>query len=110
MQATFAFFVAHPNLAALALMVVATGLREVWDFRIRPLFVSQAEIRRMADELGSKHGADAEEIAAIEEDRAWCYANSYQQGVWRRVARELRWRSDAPNACRIQSTPPRGLP
>ena len=46
----------------------------------------------MADALLARHGPRAEEIAFIEEDRAWRYADAYRQGVWRRVRNELRRR------------------
>ena len=86
------FLKADPNLAVLALLAASAGLWHAWDFRIRPLFVSRAEIRRMADALLVRHGPRAEEIAFIEEDRAWRYADAYRQGVWRRVRNELRRR------------------
>ena len=91
-QPILLFLKAHPQLAVLALMAVSVGLWHAWDLSIRPLFVSRAEIRRMADELLARHGPRAEEIAFIEEDRAWRYADTYQQGVWRRVRNELRRR------------------
>lgn len=64
----------------------------VWEWfqsRIRPLFVPKAEIKQMADDLGEKHGDDAERIAFIEEDRAMRYTDTYKQGVWKRVRKEL---------------------
>jgi hypothetical protein len=86
------FLKANTQLAMLVLMAVATALWHEWDLSIRPLCVSRAEIKRMADELLARHGQRAEEIAFIEEDRAWRYADTYQQGVWRRVRNELRRR------------------
>mgnify|MGYP006921600374 CR=1 FL=1 len=75
-----------------AVMIVAAGLWHVWDFRIRPLIIPKTEIKAIADELIAKHGPRAEEIAYIEEDRAWRYCDTFQQGKWRRVRRELRRR------------------
>ena len=92
MQHALELLISYPGLAVLALLAVASGLWQVWDFRIRPLFVSPAEIGRLADELSERHGARAREIARIEEHRAWCYADAYAQGVWRRVRKELRRR------------------
>ena len=89
-QPVLDFLKAHPNLAVLALLAAATGLWHAWDLSIRPLFVSRADIRRMAEALLARHGPRAEEIAFIEGDRAWRYADAYRQGVWRRVRRELR--------------------
>ena len=67
------------------------GLVEFWSFRIRPLSIPKAEINAIVDDLIEKHGPRAEEIAFIEEDRAWRYTDTYEQGKWRRVRREL-WR------------------
>jgi hypothetical protein len=39
----------------------------------------------------ANHGPRAEEIAFIEEDRAWRYSETFEQGTWHRVRREL-WR------------------
>lgn len=38
-----------------------------------------------------KYGPLAEEMAFIEEDRAWRYSEAFEQGKWHRVRREL-WR------------------
>lgn len=64
-----------------------------WQGRIRPLLIPRPEIERLADELIHKHGARAEEIAFIEEDRAWRYSQNLEQGKWRRVRKELERRS-----------------
>jgi len=72
-------------------LVAAVGLWHAWDIRIRPLFIPKAEIDAIVDELITKHGSRAEEIAYIKEDRAWRYSDIYEQGKWRRVRREL-WR------------------
>jgi hypothetical protein len=71
-------------------MVIAAGVSHLWEFRIRPNRVPKAEIDRMADEVVAHYGSRAEEIAFIEEDRAWRYCHTYQQGIWRRVREELR--------------------
>lgn len=60
-----------------------------WQGRIRPMLIARAEIERMADELVEKHGDRAEEVAFIEEDRAWRYSQNFEQGKWRRVRKEL---------------------
>jgi hypothetical protein len=91
-HSAFEFLIYYPGILTLALMAISTGLWHVWDLCIRPLFVSRAEIRRMADELHARRGPRAEESAFIEEDRAWRYADTYRQGVWRRVRKELRRR------------------
>ncbi|VAW04066.1 hypothetical protein MNBD_ALPHA04-2020 [hydrothermal vent metagenome] len=76
---------------ALAMLIVGVGIWLVWDFRIRPLFIPKAEIEAVVDKLIAEHDPRAEEIAHIEEDRAWRYSKIYQQEKWRRVRREL-WR------------------
>ncbi|ATN32983.1 hypothetical protein ACO34A_04105 [Rhizobium sp. ACO-34A] len=73
--------------------VLAIFLWMEWQGRIRPMFIPRAEIKRMADELLEKHGERAEEMAFIEEDRAWRYSQTFEQGKWRRVRKELERRS-----------------
>jgi hypothetical protein len=46
-------------------------------------------IRRQADDYLRRYGARAEEMVFIEEDRAWRYGDSFGQGKWRRVRREI---------------------
>lgn len=71
--------------------VVAVWVWHMWEARLRPALISQAEIDRLADELIARHGPHAEEAALIEEDSAWRRSHSYEQGLWRRVRREI-WR------------------
>lgn len=66
-------------------------LWSAWEFRVLPGRIAQSEIKAEADELIAKYGSRAEEIAFIEEDRAWRYCETYQRGRWHRVRREL-WR------------------
>jgi len=86
------FLADHLPLVIFAAMIVAAGLWHVWDFSIHPLFIPETEIKAIADELIAKHGPHSEEMAYIEEDRAWRYCDTYEQGKWRRVRRELRRR------------------
>ena len=79
----------------LLVLVVGIGLWHTWDFRIRPLFIPKVEINAIVDDLIAKHGPRAEEMAYIEEDRAWRYSDTFEQGKWRRVRRELWRRYDA---------------
>ncbi|MCA1867098.1 hypothetical protein HW571_15535 [Agrobacterium genomosp. 3] len=67
-----------------------------WQTRIRPLLLSSSEIKRLADNLTERHGERAEEFASMEEDRAWRYSRSFEQGKWRRVRRELECRNNIP--------------
>jgi hypothetical protein len=53
--------------------------------------VPASVIKALADEMIAKHGARAEELAFAEEDRTWRYSETFEQGKWHRVRREL-WR------------------
>jgi len=66
-------------------------LWHTWNLSIRPRLIPVGEVKALADELIAEHGQRAEEIAFIEEDRAWRYSETLQQGKWHRVRREL-WR------------------
>lgn len=66
-----------------------------WQFRIQPLRISKNEINGIVDELIAKHGADADEWAAIEEHAAWYRSNTAKQGKWRRIRKELLRRQQA---------------
>ncbi|MGO4451069.1 hypothetical protein AB4Y96_19305 [Phyllobacterium sp. TAF24] len=46
----------------------------------------------MVDQLIAEHGPRAAYRAYIEEDRAWRHCDTVQQGIWRRVRRELQRR------------------
>lgn len=58
---------------------------EVWHGFIRPRLIPRAEIEAIATELVARYGDQAEEIAFINEDRAWRYSDSFEQGKWKRV-------------------------
>jgi len=68
---------------------LAAFLSVEWQGRIRPLFIPRSEIARLADELVTAYADRAEELAAIEEDRAWRYSQNFERGKWRRVRKEL---------------------
>ena len=70
---------------AFGAFVLAVLLWVEWQGRIRPLFIPRSEIERLADELVTAYGDRAEELAAIEEDRAWRYSQNFERGKWRRV-------------------------
>ena len=77
--------------SVLAILVAAVAAWHVWEFHLSPLRIPPAEIEAIADGLIAEHGPRAEEMAYSEEDRAWQDSDTYQQGRWRRVRREL-WR------------------
>lgn len=62
---------------------------EVWCGVIRPRLIDQAEIDALAADLVRRHGSRAEEMAFIEEDRAWRYSDSFERGKWKRVRLHL---------------------
>jgi len=62
---------------------------EVWLGVIRPRLVVQEEIDALAAELAKRYGPRAAEMAFIEEDRAWRYSDSFEQGKWKRVRLHL---------------------
>lgn len=71
-------------------------LWELWEGDIRPRLVARAEIDAMSASMLSQYGDRAEEMAFIEEDRAWRYSDSFAQGKWRRVRKQIqRVRGDA---------------
>jgi hypothetical protein len=71
-------------------------LWELWEGSIRPRLIPRAEINAMSASMLSRFGDRAEEMAFIEEDRAWRYSESFEQGKWRRVRKRIhRMRGDA---------------
>lgn len=91
MQAILDFVRSYPAVPAFAVLIGGVVIWHTWDFRLRPLFIPKTEINAVVDELIAQYGPRAEEMAYTEEDRAWRYSNTYEQGKWRRVRREL-WR------------------
>jgi hypothetical protein len=57
----------------------------IWEGSIRPRLLPAAEIEAEARRLMDRWGDRAAEMAFIEEDRAWRYSASFEQGRWRRV-------------------------
>jgi hypothetical protein len=78
-----------------AVLFGGVGLWQLWRFRLKPLFIPKADIDRMVDALIAEHGERAEDVAMMEEDRAWRRSDTLKQGIWRRVRRELWRRYDA---------------
>lgn len=79
----------------IAVLFGLVGLWQLWRFCLKPLFIPKADIDRMVDALIAEHGERAEDVAMMEEDRAWRYSDTLKQGIWRRVRRELWRRYDA---------------
>ena len=89
MIAIIDFILARPVLAGLSLFIAGVIAWEEWQRVLRPRMVPKAKIDAMADALIARYGAKAEEYAYIEEDRAWRRSETFRQGLWRRVRREL---------------------
>src|SRR6478735_2838733 len=61
----------------------------LWQGSIRPRLIPRAEIDSLAAEMLARHGSRAEEVAFIEEDRAWRNSQSFERGKWRRVRKRI---------------------
>ena len=61
----------------------------VWQGHVRPRLIPSSLIKIEAAQLITRYGERALEMAAIEEDRAWRYSDSFKQGYWRRVTRMI---------------------
>jgi hypothetical protein len=64
-------------------------LWELWEGSIRPLLIPSTEIDALSAATLARHADRAEEAAFIEEDRAWRYSDSFEQGKWRRVRKTI---------------------
>jgi hypothetical protein len=67
----------------------ATLVWHLWVLAIKPRLIPRERIIRMADELRTEFGEEAEDIAFIYEDRAWRRSETLEQGIWHRVRLEL---------------------
>ncbi|GAB1717964.1 MAG: hypothetical protein NTAFB05_30060 [Nitrobacter sp.] len=72
-----------------------TPVWHIWELDIRPRLIPAETIQQLADKLVALHGSRAEEMAFIEEDRAWRYSETFEQRKWRRVRHELARRYEA---------------
>lgn len=78
-------------------------LWEIWEGGIRPRLIPSIEIDALSAALIAQHGSRAEEMAFIEEDRAWRYAESFEQGKWRRVRKQIeRMRRDVHSSVKTR--------
>lgn len=65
-------------------------LWELWFGIMLPLFVPAREIHALAEVLMCRHGGRAEEVAFLNESKAWFECDSFEQGKWRRVRRYIK--------------------
>jgi hypothetical protein len=78
--------------------VWSTLLWHVWEAVIRPRLINRNEILAKADELWERDNEHAFDIACAEEHRAWHYCDSFEQGRWRRIRKEIMRREHARGA------------
>ena len=57
----------------------------IWEGSIRPRLIPAGEIEAEARRLLARWGDTAAEMAFIEEDRAWRYSETFEQGRWHRM-------------------------
>lgn len=91
MEAVFEFLRSYPAVPVVGVLVAGISAWHLWHFEVRPRLIPRSEVNAIVDLLIAEHGPRAEEMAYLEEDRAWNDSNTYEQGRWRRVRREL-WR------------------
>lgn len=60
-----------------------------WEGSIKPRFIPEAEINALANGHIARYGERAAEMAFTEEERAWRYSDSFNQGKWKRVRQEI---------------------
>jgi hypothetical protein len=61
----------------------------IWEGSIKPRIIPKAEIVALATSQIESYGANAAEMTSIQEDRAWRYSESFEQGKWKRVRQEI---------------------
>jgi hypothetical protein len=61
----------------------------IWEGSIRPRLIASSEIEAEARRYLARSGERAAEMAFVEEDRAWRYSETFEQGRWRRVRRMI---------------------
>ena len=76
-------------LAACSAPIWGTLLWELWDGAVRPRLIRRDIIDCAAAAILAEHGDRAEQIAWIQEDRAWRYCDSFKQGGWRRIRKRI---------------------
>ncbi|NRG17578.1 hypothetical protein HPQ64_07745 [Rhizobiales bacterium] len=81
----------YPAVPAFVLLFGGVAVWHAWQFRLKPLAIPKAKINAIVDDLIAQHGPDAEDWARGYEEEQWYRSDTYEQGKWRRVRREL-WR------------------
>jgi hypothetical protein len=86
------FVIAHPVLTYLVTGITCAAIFTETQRWLLPLRIPATEISRLADDFIANFGAQAVDMAALEQDRALHNSDPYEQGKWRRVEREIRRR------------------
>lgn len=102
-EAALDFLRTYPTLPVVGLLIAGVAVWHSWKFALRPLLIPKSEVDAIVERLIAEYGPRAEEMAYAEEDRAWHDSNTYEQGRWRRVRREL-WRRYARGEWEWRST------
>src|SRR5258708_25886442 len=76
-------------LATCSAPIWGTLLWELWDGAVRPRLIRRDIIDRAAAAILAEHGDRAEQMAWIQEDRAWRYSDPFKQGGWRRIRKRI---------------------
>jgi hypothetical protein len=76
-------------LAACSAPIWGTLLWELWNGAVRPRLIRRDIIDRAAAAILAEHGDLAEQMAWIQEDRAWRYSDPFKQGGWRRIRKRI---------------------
>jgi hypothetical protein len=75
--------------ALFGVIALATFIWHSVELYVRPYLVPKERIRMLVLEMNRRNPTDPAEAAFIEEDRAWRRSETYEQGVWRRVRRQV---------------------
>jgi hypothetical protein len=76
---------------ALAPMVIGIGWG-IYEGSILPRLIPRAEIDALTDDIMRRYPNDPEDAAFNETYSAWHRSNSFEQGKWHRVRKEVRRR------------------
>jgi hypothetical protein len=79
---------------AIAPMVIGVGWG-IYEGSILPRLIPRAEIDTLTDEIMRRYPDDPEDAAFNETYSAWHRSNSFEQGKWHRVRKEVRRRLSA---------------
>jgi hypothetical protein len=76
-------------MAACTAPIWGTLIWFVNELYIRPLLIPKAEIERLAHEIMRRNPNDPIDAAFTEEQNAWYRSDTFEQGKWRRIRKEV---------------------